>query len=179
MSFGGGEFSSETSLDSYFTTPTGHSGVSFVASTGDSGSPGGYPAYSPNVIAVGGTRLSVDASGNYLGETAWSSGGGGVSTREAEPSYQSAFQNTGKRSIPDVAMDADPNSGVAVYDSYDNGSSTPWAKMGGTSLSAPMFAGIIWIANQGSAQERPGDAGWAHAGAAGDLSGVGELIFTM
>jgi subtilase family serine protease len=153
MSFGGGEFGSETSLDSYFTTPAGHSGVSFVASTGDSGSPGGYPAYSPNVIAVGGTRLSVDASGNYLGETAWSSGGGGVSTMEAEPSYQSAFQSTGKRSIPDVSMDADPNSGVAVYDSYDNGTSTPWAQMGGTSLSAPMFAGILSIANQGRAQK--------------------------
>src|SRR5258706_5232824 len=152
MSFGGGEFSSERTLDSYFTTPAGHSGVTFVASTGDSGSPGGYPAYSPNVIAVGGTPLSVDASGNYLGETAWSSGGGGVSTLEAEPSYQSAFQSTGKRSTPDVAMDADPNSGVAVYDSYDNGASTPWVQLGGTSLSAPMFAGIISIANQGRVQ---------------------------
>jgi subtilase family serine protease len=152
MSFGGGEFSSETSLDSYFTTPTGHSGVSFVASTGDSGAPGGYPAYSPNVIAVGGTTLSVDGSGNYLGETAWSSGGGGVSTLEAEPSYQSGFQSTGKRSTPDVAMDADPNSGVAVYDSYDFGTATPWAQMGGTSLSAPMFGGILAIANQGRVQ---------------------------
>jgi subtilase family serine protease len=152
MSFGGGEFSSETSLDSYFTTPTGHSGVSFVASTGDSGAPGGYPAYSPNVIAVGGTTLSVDSSGNYLGETAWSSGGGGVSTLEAEPSYQSGFQGTGKRSTPDVAMDADPNSGVAVYDSYDFGTATPWAQMGGTSLSAPMFGGILAIANQGRVQ---------------------------
>jgi subtilase family serine protease len=152
MSFGGGEFSSQTSLDSYFTTPAGHSGVTFVASTGDSGAPGGYPSYSPNVIAVGGTTLSVDASGNYLGETGWSNGGGGVSAYEAEPSYQSAFQSTGKRTIPDVAMDADPNSGVAVYDSYDNGASTPWVQLGGTSLSAPMFAGIISIANQGRVQ---------------------------
>jgi fibronectin type 3 domain-containing protein len=104
------------------------------------------------VIAVGGTTLSVDASGNYLGETGWSNGGGGVSTYEAEPSYQSAFQSTGKRTIPDVAMDADPNSGVAVFDSYDNGASTPWVQIGGTSLSAPMFAGIISIANQGRAQ---------------------------
>jgi len=152
MSFGGGEFNGENTLDSYFTTPAGHAGVTFVASTGDGGAPGGYPSYSPNVIAVGGTTLSVDASGNYLGETAWSSGGGGVSTLEAEPSYQSAFQTTGKRSIPDVAMDADPNSGVAVYDAYDNGTSTPWVQLGGTSLSAPMFAGIISIANQGRAQ---------------------------
>lgn len=152
MSFGGGEFSSQTSLDSYFTTPAGHTGVTFVASTGDNGSPGGYPSYSPNVIAVGGTTLSVDAAGNYLGEAGWSNGGGGVSTYEAEPSYQSAFQNTGKRTIPDVAMDADPNSGVAVYDSYDNGASTPWVQLGGTSLSAPMFAGIISIANQSRTQ---------------------------
>ncbi len=151
MSFGGGEFSGETGYDSYFATPSGHAGVTFVASTGDAGSPGGYPSFSPNVIAVGGTTLSVDSAGNYLGETAWSGGGGGTSTLEAEPSYQTPFQNTGKRTIPDVAMDADPNSGVPVYDSYDDGTSTPWAQVGGTSLAAPMFAGLIAVADQGRA----------------------------
>jgi subtilase family serine protease len=152
MSFGGGEFSGETSLDSYFTTPAGHAGITFVASTGDSGSPGGYPAYSPNVLAVGGTTLSVDSSGNYIGETGWSGGGGGTSILEAEPSYQTSVQSTGRRTTPDVSMDADPNSGVAVYDSYDNGATTPWAQVGGTSLAAPMWAGLIAIADQGRAQ---------------------------
>ena len=76
----------ESSTDSDFTTPTGHPGVTFLACTGDQAAPGGYPAFSPNVIAVGGTTLSVDSNGNYLGESAWSDGGGGdqpvrVSTR--------------------------------------------------------------------------------------------------
>ena len=53
MSFGGGEFSGETTYDGTFTTPAGHAGVTFLASTGDGGAPGGYPAYSPKVVAVG------------------------------------------------------------------------------------------------------------------------------
>ncbi|HEY5312937.1 MAG TPA: S8 family serine peptidase, partial [Pirellulales bacterium] len=57
MSWGTSEFSSEAQFDSDFVTPAGHSGVTFVASTGDQGAPGEYPAYSPNVLAVGGTSL--------------------------------------------------------------------------------------------------------------------------
>ena len=59
MSWGAGEFSSEASYDSYFTTPAGHAGVSFVAATGDNGAPGNWPAFSPNVLAVGGTSLTT------------------------------------------------------------------------------------------------------------------------
>ncbi len=151
MSFGGGEFSNETILDPYFTTPSGHAGVTFLASTGDTGSPGGYPAYSPNVIAVGGTSLSIDSFGNYLGEYGWSGSGGGTSAVEAEPNYQLSVQSSSRRQIPDVAMDADPSSGVPVYDSFDNGAAAPWITVGGTSLSAPMWAGLIAIANQGRA----------------------------
>src|SRR5262249_31771221 len=88
MSFGGGEYSGQTSYDSSFKTPSGHAGVAFFASSGDSGAPASYPATSPNVVAVGGTRLSVDGSGNWLGETGWSGSGGGISTVEAEPTYQ-------------------------------------------------------------------------------------------
>ena len=149
MSFGGSEFSGQTGYDSYFTTPAGHQGITFFASTGDNGSPGGYPAYSPNVVAVGGTTLSVDSAGNYRGETAWSGSGGGVSTQESEPGYQNSVQSTGRRITPDVSMDADPNSGVPVYDTFDNSTATPWIQVGGTSLAAPMWAGLIAIANQG------------------------------
>jgi hypothetical protein len=145
MSFGGGEFSGENSNDSIFTS----SHVTFLASAGDTGAPGSYPAYSPNVIAVGGTTLSVDSSGNYQGETGWSKSGGGFSTQEAEPAYQVSVQNTGSRTIPDVSMEADPNPGVPVYDSYDEGTSNPWITVGGTSLAAPMWGGLIAIANQG------------------------------
>ena len=156
MSWSSSDSSGEQSLDSTFTTPTGHQGVTFLASTGDEGV-GGYPAFSPNVIAVGGTTLNLNASGTLLSETAWSTGsdswdtslgtGGGTSQFEAEPTYQQSVQQTGFRTIPDVAFDADPNTGVPVYDSYAN--SSPWGQYGGTSLSSPSWAGLIAIANQG------------------------------
>jgi subtilisin-like proprotein convertase family protein len=150
MSFGANEFNGENTLDSIFTTPTNHSGVTFLASTGDTGSPGGFPAFSPNVVAVGGTTLTLSGS-NYVSETGWSGSGGGISQFESRPSYQSSLPYGG-RSTPDVSMDADPASGVPVYDSYDFGSSTPWITLGGTSLACPMWAGIISIVNQGRAQ---------------------------
>ncbi len=161
MSFGATEFSGETTYDSIFTTPGGHAGVTFVASTGDTGAPGIYPAYSPNVLAVGGTTLSTDSQGNYISETGWSLGsdwwntslasGGGTSTVESKPSYQNLVTtpSSTRRSIPDVALDADPASGVAVYDSYNNVSSPPWEEIGGTSFSAPAWAALIAIADQG------------------------------
>jgi subtilisin-like proprotein convertase family protein len=151
MSFGGGEFFGETSFDPIFTTPGGHGGVTFLAATGDAGQPGGYPAYSPNVVAVGGTTLSVSGT-TYLGESGWAGSGGGISTQENKPAYQNGVvtQSATRRTNPDVSMDADPVSGVAVYDSYDFGGS-PWVKVGGTSLATPLFAGVIAVADQGRA----------------------------
>jgi subtilase family serine protease len=151
MSFGGDEQGGETAYDPYFTTPAGHRGITFLASTGDSGSPGGYPAYSPNIVSVGGTSLSINSAGNYLSESGWGGSGGGQSILEAEPAFQRSVQNSGARSTPDVSMDADPNHGVPVYDSYDNGSAAPWIQIGGTSLASPMFAGLIAVADQGRA----------------------------
>jgi hypothetical protein len=150
MSWGGSESSSETGYDSYFLTPSGHQGVTFLASTGDNGSPAGYPSYSPNVVAVGGTTLSIDTAGDYLSESAWSDTGGGISTVESQPSYQVGKVNglsSTQRTVPDVSMDADPNSGVYVLDSYAGG----WYQVGGTSLATPMWSGLIAIANQGRA----------------------------
>src|SRR5205823_2554033 len=109
MSFGGDEYSGETYYDQFFTTPAGHAGVTFVASTGDSGAPAGYPSWSPKVVAIGGTTLNVDSAGNYLSETAWSNGGGGISLFESKPSYQTSVvtQSNTKRANPDVSMVAD------------------------------------------------------------------------
>jgi subtilase family serine protease len=156
MSFGSGEFTDETQLDSIFTTPAGHQGVTFLASTGDSGAPGGYPAYSPNVVAVGGTSLTADAAGNYISESGWSGSGGGISQFEPQPSYQNGVvtQSTTQRTIPDVSMVADPNTGVAVYDSFNNPPSSggPWIQVGGTSLACPLWAGLIAVADQGRVQ---------------------------
>ncbi|MGA2502265.1 MAG: S53 family peptidase, partial [Tepidisphaeraceae bacterium] len=151
MSFGLTEYSGETSYDSYFTTPSGHPGVTFLAATGDSGSPGTWPAFSPNVVAVGGTTLNVSGT-TYVSESGWSGSGGGISTQESQPSWQNGVvtQSTTRRTIPDIALDANPSTGVPIYDSYDFPGS-PWAQYGGTSLAAPMCAGIIAIAAQGRA----------------------------
>ncbi len=154
MSWGEGEYATETSSDSNFTTPSGHAGVAFVASTGDSGSPGEWPAMSPNVLAVGGTTLTTSgSSGTYVSETGWSGSGGGISVYESQPSFQKGVvtQSTTQRTIPDVSFDASPNSGVSVYDSYDNGTTDPWETVGGTSLSAPSWAGLVAIVDQGRA----------------------------
>jgi hypothetical protein len=147
MSFGRDEWDTDPSLNTYFTTPSGHAGVTFLASTGDGGAPGSYPAYSPNVVAVGGTSLTL-SGGAYGSETGWSASGGGQSLYQTEPTYQYGAQTSGWRQTPDVAFDADPNSGVAVYDSYGSGSASPWIQVGGTSLSSPCWAGLVAIADQ-------------------------------
>ena len=149
LSWGSPENSGETQWDSNFLTPVGHQGVTFVAATGDGGSPGIDPAYSPNVVAAGGTAVSIGSDGTYLSESAWSSGGGGVSSFESEPAYQESVQNTGYRTIPDVSFNSSRSPGVAVYDSYDNTEGGPWSSMGGTSLAAPAWAALIAIADQG------------------------------
>ncbi len=163
MSWGIDEYSGENSQDSTFVTPTGHQGVTFLAASGDNGGftydaqgnpttiPGIlYPAASSNVVAVGGTTLQLNDDDTYNSETAWSGSGGGTSLYEKEPAFQENSQQTGFRTTPDVAFDADPNTGVAVYDSYnDTDNSGPWVEVGGTSLGAPSWAGLIAIANQG------------------------------
>jgi kumamolisin len=142
MSWGGGEFSSETSYDSYFTTP----GVVYFASSGDG--PGTiWPSTSPNVVSAGGTTLRHSPStGNFIDERAWDSGGGGVSLYEKIPSYQSSIASiVGKyRGVPDVSFDANPITGVWVWDSnYPEADGGGWFIVGGTSVSSPSLAGIV------------------------------------
>src|SRR5262249_30122849 len=132
MSFGGGETSSQTTYDSTFAT-YGQS-VTFVASAGDSGAAQGpeYPSSSPYVLAVGGTTLTLNGS-SYGSESTWSGGGGGVSKYEGTPDFQQGFQSYGARTTPDVAYDADPNTGVAIYDSVSYLGHKGWQQVGGTS----------------------------------------------
>ena len=145
MSFGGNEFSSETYYDSHFKT----SGVTFIASSGDSGNGVEYPAASQYVMSVGGTTLNTDSYGNYISEAAWSGSGGGLSAYEPETSGQSAWPipYAGKRGSPDVAYNANPNTGFAVYDSVTYSNQSGWFQVGGTSAGAPQWAGLIAIAN--------------------------------
>ena len=140
-SWGASEFSSEAAYDGYFSQP----GVSFFVSSGDSGLPAQWPSSSPNVISVGGTTLNF-SNGNLTSETAWSSGGGGCSAYASATTAQAAFSTyaqancAGKRATPDVSLDADPASGVAVYDSTRYQGSSGWWQVGGTSASSPMWA---------------------------------------
>jgi subtilase family serine protease len=151
MSWGGGEMRSEKYYDAYFTTPAGHKGITFVTASGDSGAGAQWPSVSPNVVAVGGTTLSTTSTDAWDAESAWGGSGGGVSMYETKPIYQNL--NTlgeGYRTNPDVAFDADPNTGYAVY---DNGR---WLTVGGTSAGAPIWAGLFAIADQGRALKGKG-----------------------
>ena len=152
FSWNGTEFTGQTQYDPIFTTPAGHQGVTFVAAAGDSGSFSGvqWPASSTNVLSVGGTSLTVqDQSGTYYTESSWSGTSGGYSQIEPQPSWQSAVQNSGARSTPDVSYDGDPNTGFAVYDSVPDQGFSGWEEVGGTSAGAPQWAALVAIANDG------------------------------
>ena len=139
MSFGGPEFPEETTLDDHFKSS--HDAV-FFASSGDNGTGASWPAASPNVVAVGGTSLSLSSSGSLISETAWNGSGGGISAYEKMPAYQSGFsikKAGGMRAIPDVSYDADPASGFPIY---KGGTSAGWYVVGGTSAAAPQWAAI-------------------------------------
>jgi len=151
MSWGASEFNGEQYLDSYFTTPAGHQGITFVASSGDNGAPSGWPALSSNVLAVGGTTLTLGSGSTYKSETAWSDSGGGISAYESEPGFQKLVQSTGKRAGPDVSYDANPNTGFAVYDSQAYDGQSGWWEVGGTSAGAPQWSALLAIVNQGRA----------------------------
>jgi subtilase family serine protease len=146
MSFGGGEFSGETGASADGVFSAGNTkGVSFTASSGDSGCGAQYPAASPFVTSVGGTSLTILSNGTYVSETAWSGSGGGTSTFESRPSYQNGFNGSGQRGIPDVAMVADPNTGVSMFDKQVGG----FIVVGGTSVAAPLWAGELALTNSG------------------------------
>ena len=158
MSWGSGEFAGESAYDGAFTTPAGHAGVTFVASSGDSGTTE-YPSASPNVLSVGGTTLSVTSTGAIVSETGWSGSGTGYSTYESAPSWQTTGLNSSARTTPDVAWDANPSTGVSVYDSVPYyGQSGGWFTVGGTSVGAPSWAGLIAIADQGLARQGVGSS---------------------
>ena len=141
-SWGGSEFRGETAYDSHFV----QAGVSFFVSSGDAGIPAEYPSASPNVISVGGTTLHFDGSGNLTSETGWSGSGGGCSRYESATAAQRGSSTFGqvncgtKRGTPDISLDADPASGVSVYDSTRYNRQSGWWQVGGTSASSPMVA---------------------------------------
>jgi len=144
MSWGGSEFSGETAFDQYFTA----TGVVYTAASGDSGGSPIWPSTSPYVVSCGGTTINRDRTGSFTTETAWSDSGGGDSVYEAVPSYQLVISNQvgDFRGTPDFSFDADPNSGVSVYDSTSYQGLKGWLVIGGTSASAQGLAGVINLA---------------------------------
>jgi hypothetical protein len=167
MSFGISDQNGESSFDGDFTTPAGHQGVTFVAASGDRGNPdypsnssfGLYPALSPNVVGVGATWLWNDTAGNHMSEVAMEYSGGGYSNYEPPPAYQQrAGLNFASRVSPDVAFAGgdDSGQGLAIYDSYTNGTATPWQGVLGTSASTPGFAATIATADEGRALDAEG-----------------------
>ncbi len=135
--YNGGESSGEKGDDKYFTTKT----VVYFGSAGDGGLGPLYPSISPNVVSAGGTTVLRNGNGGFTSESCWSGSGGGISRYESRPSYQTVIKKLvgSKRGTPDIAADASPNSGAAVYSTtYAHG----WIQVGGTSLSSPLLAGI-------------------------------------
>jgi subtilase family serine protease len=178
MSWGALEFYGENQIDGLFTTPTGHlggssgqknaanlsGGVTFVTAAGDWGAATLYPAVSPNVLTVGGTVLYPDSAGNYGGEIGWGPSGGGYSRWESEPSFQRGVQTSGSRTSPDVAFDAAPNPGFAVYTSTpDQAGRVGWWPVGGTSAGAPAWSALLALADQARAQVGKGSLGNAQS----------------
>lgn len=155
-------------------------GQSIYAAAGDSGA---YddgtnlgvddPASQPFMVGVGGTFLNVTGPGGfYVSESAWgdprgagprnphgSGGGGGISSVWPIPDYQSGVSgvaSTTQRNVPDVSLDADPNTGYAIY--FEGG----WNIYGGTSCAAPLWAAFTALVNQQRATNLEADLGFAN-----------------
>lgn len=165
LSLAGAEFSTQTSYDSHFNVP----GVAFVVSSGDGGYGPQWPASSPYVTAVGGTTLALNPDNTRASETVWSKAGSGCSAYEPKPAFQT---DTGcaTRTVADVAADADPNTGAAVYDTVAVNGKTGWFQEGGTSLSAPLIAGVYALSgNFGSAAAPANSLPYANSGSLYDV----------
>ena len=162
-SFGGCETSSSSDDDTFDSIAQQGSseGITFSASSGDSGSNGcgedvgifslpgegvESPASAPHFVSNGGTTLTVNSNGSYSSETAWDDSGGGVSTVFAEPSYQSGVGGTAStsgRNVPDLAFAADPDNGTSLY--FGGAWNGP---IGGTSWSSPIYCALQTEVNQ-------------------------------
>ena len=140
MSWGQPEYPTEQSDDATFVG----TGVVLFASSGDT--PGTeFPSVSPNVVAVGGTSISRNpTTWAFQKEITWDQDGDGFSQYEPRPSFQNGIQTAvGEwRGVPDVAAAANPYTAVWIYDSYQT-AGFPWVQIGGTSESAPLWAGIV------------------------------------
>ena len=180
-SYGGAEDGTEVSMDSHYN----HPGIAITASTGDNGYGVSYPSSSPHVTAVGGTTLTKAPSTNRgWTETAWSDAGSGCSKDLAQPAFQAGITPCTTRAVADVSANADPNTGVAVYDTANScGSSSlcdllielgtvkgadGWVQVGGTSESSPIIASVYALA--GNASTIDNSYPYSHTGSLNDVT---------
>ena len=145
-SYGSSGDASDATYGAYYN----HPGIAVTASTGDNGYGVGYPATSDFTVAVGGTTLTPDTTASRgWAESAWSGAGSGCSSYQSEPAWQQTEGITACgsfRGIADVSADADPNTGVAVYDSYSYQGLSGWLVFGGTSVASPVIASVYALA---------------------------------
>ncbi|MFL5820496.1 MAG: peptidase S8 [Solirubrobacteraceae bacterium] len=173
-SYGGGEYSGEND-SAYKQTRR-----AVTVSSGDSGYRTEFPASSPNVVAVGGTTLTAtkqsDGSYSYGGEKVWNGTGSGCSAFLSAQSWQtnlSEWSNTScdqKRGVADVAADADPSTGAAVYDTTKYQGRSGWFQVGGTSLSAPLIAAVYALAANADSTDYPASLPYANQNSLHDIT---------
>jgi subtilase family serine protease len=161
-SYGGAEAASETTDDAHFN----HPGIAITVSSGDSGYGVEYPAASRYVTAVGGTTLTRSGAG--FTESAWSGAGSGCSAYEPKPTWQTDA-GCARRTVADASAVADPNTGVAVYDtnctfiqSLLGQCFSGWGTVGGTSASAPIVGAVYALAGNASTMSYPSSAPYAN-----------------
>lgn len=163
-SWGGGESSAEISLDSHFN----HIGHPITFSSGDGGYGVEYPASSQYVTAVGGTTLNLNSNNTYKSESVWNGAGSGCSAYEPKPTWQ---KDTGciRRTSVDVAADANPSTGAAVYDSVLYQGQKGWFQVGGTSLASPLIASAYALAGN-AASTVDGSYPYSHGSSLHDVT---------
>ena len=153
-------------------------GISYMFSSGDDGDElestgtrqADYPASDPYATAVGGTTTAINAAGALAWQTGWGTlkyslssdgtswdplgflygSGGGASTLFGQPGYQAGITPAGARGVPDVAMDGDVTTGMLIGETqiFPEGVHYDQYRIGGTSLSSPLFAGMTALAFQ-------------------------------
>jgi subtilase family serine protease len=160
------EFPGETSYSSYYN----HPGIAVTVSSGDSGYGTAFPAVDNHVVAVGGTNLTTAANARGWTESAWSGAGSGCSAYFGKMPWQT---DTGcaRRMEADVSAVADPNTGVAVYDTYGSTGGNNWYVFGGTSVSAPIIAGVYGLTGHAGSTDYAARIPYANTAALFDVVG--------
>ncbi len=150
-SYGASEFSGETAYNQAYDSTK----AAVTVSAGDGGYGVEFPAADPYVVAVGGTTLSNASSSSAGTQTVWSGTGSGCSAYETNPGWQPTTSLCTTRTVADVSADANPATGVAVYDTYGE---SGWLVFGGTSVASPIVASVFALAGYSGSSTAQGNS---------------------